>query len=81
MTTTSVRQSLHEIIDKIEDTELLSLHLKLLLKETQRDFFSTSENEMITRAEQSLKSVKEGKTRSIKSFKAEIDQWKKNQAM
>ena len=81
MTTTSVRQSLHEIIDKIEDTELLSLHLKLLLKETQKDFFNTSDDEMIARAKQSLKSVREGKTRSIKSFKAEVDQWKKNQAM
>lgn len=81
MTTTSVRQSLHEIIDKIEDMELLSLHLKLLQKESQKDFFNTTKDEMIARAEESLKSIKEGKTRSLKSFKAEVDQWKRNQAM
>lgn len=81
MTTASVRQSLHEIIDKIEDMELLSLHLRLLLKETQRDYFNTSDDEMIVRAKQSLKSVKEGKTRSISSFKSEVDQWKKNQTI
>ncbi|MEM9894730.1 MAG: hypothetical protein AAF789_00045 [Bacteroidota bacterium] len=80
MTTASIRQSLHEIIDEIEDVELLSLHLKLLLKETQKDFFNISSDEMILRAEQSLKSVREGKTRSIKSFKAEVEEWKKSQA-
>ena len=72
---------MHEIIDKIEDTELLSLHLKLLQKETNKEFFNTPEVEMIARAKQSLTSVKEGKVRSIKSFKAEVDRWKKNQAM
>ncbi|MEQ9467634.1 MAG: hypothetical protein RLN88_09490 [Ekhidna sp.] len=81
MTAPSVKQSLHEIIDKIEDTELLSLHLKLLLKETQKDFFNTSDDEMIARAEQSLVSAKEGQTRSIKSFKEEVNQWKKNQVI
>ncbi|MEM9337344.1 MAG: hypothetical protein AAGA66_01345 [Bacteroidota bacterium] len=81
MTTASVRKSLHEIIDKIEDVELLSLHLKLLQKESRKDFFSTTDDEIIARAEESLKSVKEGKTRPIKSFKEEVDQWKKRQAL
>ncbi|MCP4458825.1 MAG: hypothetical protein GY816_12500 [Cytophagales bacterium] len=81
MASTSVKKSLHEIIDKIEDAELLDLHLKLLQKEADKNFFSTTDDEMIARAEQSMKSVKEGKTRSIKSFKEEVNQWKRNQTM
>ena len=79
MSSVSIKQSLHEIIDKIEDTELLSLHLKLLQKEAQKGFFSTTDDQMIIRAEQSLKSVQEGRTRSIESFKEEVSQWKTNQ--
>ncbi len=81
MTNSTVKKSLHDIIDQIEDMELLSLHLKLLEKETQKNYFVSNDDEMIARAKQSLKSVNEGKTRSIKAFRAEVDQWKKNQAI
>lgn len=79
------KKTLHELIDQIEDDELLTLYIKLLEREikriTAKDFFNTTEPDLIERAKASLASVEEGKTRPIKDFKKDVETWKKHQAM
>ena len=76
MNTESIKQNIHQLIDRIEDEELLSNYLKLLKKNTDGkppDFFTSGEGEMIARAKASLQSVKAGRTRNIKDFKSDFD--------
>ena len=76
MEITTVRQSLHKLIDEIEDLHLLDLHFQLLQKEqSKKNIFNTSNEELIKRAKASLKSVQEGNTRPLSSFQREVEQW------
>lgn len=85
MNTEITKKTLHELIDRIEDNELLSLCVKLLEREisktTAQDFFNTSESDLIIRAKASLKSIEEGKTRNIKDFKKDMETWNKNRSI
>jgi len=85
MNTQVVKQTLHELIDQIEDKDLLIIYLQLLerelRKDTSIDFFNTTEEEIIARAKASLKSVKEGRTRSITEFKKDVEAWKNKRAI
>ena len=76
----ALQQELHQLIDQIEDEELLQLYSHLLqreLKKNNPDFFNTSLDDLKSRAESSLKSISEGKTRNIERFKTDIELWKK----
>lgn len=84
MNTESIKRNIHQLIDRMEDEELLSNYLKLLKKDTSgksADFFTSDEEEMITRAKASLQSVKAGRTRNIKDFKSDFDRWKKDRTL
>ncbi len=85
MNTKVAKKTLHELIDRIEDDELLNLYVRLLEREIRKtasqDFFKTIESDLVSRAKASLKSVEEGKTRNIKEFKEDVNAWKKNRAM
>ncbi len=85
MNTKVAKKILHELIDRIEDDELLTLYVKLLEREigkaVSQDFFNTTQSDLVTRAKASLKSVEEGKTRNIKDFKKDVEKWKKNRAI
>jgi hypothetical protein len=59
---------------------LLNLYVKLLEREMRRtgdEFFNTSEKDLITRAESSLKSIEESRVRSLNEFKKDVEKWKK----
>ena len=85
MNTEVAKKTLHELIDQIEDDELLILYVKLLEQEIEKtasqDFFNTTESDLSARAKASLKSVEEGKARSIQDFKKDIEKWRKNRAI
>ncbi len=85
MNTKVAKKTLHELIDRIEDDELLTLYVKLLEREIRKaasqDFFKTTESDLVTRAKASLKSVEEGNTRNIKEFKKDVEAWKKNRTI
>ena len=85
MNTNVAKKTLHELIDRIEDNELLTLYVKLLEREigktASQEFFNTTDSDLMTRAKASLKSVEEGKTRNIKDFKKDVEAWKKHQAI
>ena|SRR5690554_4140123 len=79
------KKTLHELIDRIEDGELLTLYVRLLEREIRKtafhDFFETTESDLVSRAKASIKSVEEGKTRNIKEFKKDVEAGKKDRAM
>jgi hypothetical protein len=85
MNTLAVKQSLHQIIDQIEDNELLLICQQLLERELKKasvtDYSSKNEDEMIIRAKASLLSIEKGNTRSIEDFKNEIQNWKEKRAI
>jgi hypothetical protein len=63
---------------------LLNLYVKLLEREIRRtgdEFFNTSDKDLITRTESSLKSIEESRVRSLNEFKKDVEKWKKNQPM
>ena len=82
MNTQIAKKTLLEMIDQIEDDELLNLYIKLLERETEKnslqDVFSTTESDLVARAQDSLRSVAEGSTQPIEGFRQNI-KWKSNQ--
>ena len=84
MNTQVVKQTLHQLIDKIQDKELLTIYLKLLESELRmsatKDFFNTTDEDLVSRAKASLKSVEEGRTRDIIEFRKDVEAWKKKRA-
>ena len=82
MNTQIAKKTLLEMIDQIEDDELLNLYMKLLERETEKnslqDVFSTTEADLVARAQDSLRSVAEGNTQPIEGFRQNI-KWKSNQ--
>lgn len=85
MNTQVVKETLHQLIDQIEDKELLTIYLHLLERELRKDtlgdFFYTTEEDLIARAKASLKSVAEGRTRSITEFNKDVESWKNKRAI
>lgn len=85
MNTKVVKQTLHQLIDQIEDNELLNIYLQLLERELRKGaatkFFDAKNDELIIRAKASVKSVEGGRTRSITEFKKEVDEWKEKRAI
>jgi len=86
MKTQVVKQTIHELVDQIEDNELLTLYLKLLEREIKKPisdstFFATTDEDLVARAHASMNSIEKGDTRNIKDFKKDVDTWKKNRAM
>lgn len=49
-------------------------------REASEDIFSSTDEDLVNRAKTSLKSVEAGKTRNIREFKKEIEEWKKEKA-
>lgn len=84
MSSETIKQTIHHLIDQIEDEDLLTIYLQLLERELRNspgEFFSATDHEMIERAKASLKSVNEGRSRNIKDFRKEIELWKEKRAM
>ena len=85
MNTQVIKQSLHQLIDQIEDNELLFLYQQLLERELKKsastDFLKNSEDDLISRARASLQSIEEGRTRSIEEFKKDVEKWKEKRVM
>lgn len=85
MYTQTVKESIHQMIDQIEDKAVLMHYRQLLEKEVKKlpdsGFFNTDEAEMIERAKASMQSVESGHTRSIEAFKKDVEAWKQQKGM
>ena len=74
MSTHQLKQSIHDLIDQIEDEDFLKQYLDLLEKSTVIDadhpvHSTDTDRQMIARALASSRSIKAGKTRSLLDFK------------
>ncbi|MFY0653821.1 MAG: hypothetical protein JXQ96_17400 [Cyclobacteriaceae bacterium] len=86
MDTQVVKQTIHELVEQIDDNELLDLYLRLLKREfkkeeVQKEFFTTTDSEQVARAKSSMRSIEQGDTRNINDFKKDVQAWKKNRAI
>lgn len=81
----TVKESIHQMIDQIEDKAVLMHYRQLLEKEVNKlsniDFFNTNEAEMVERAKVGVQSVEAGNTRSIEAFKKDVEAWKQQKGM
>lgn len=67
-------------LTSIEDATLIHRIKQLLDQEEEKELFETTEEDMVERAEASLQSIAEGRTRNIRDFQNEVKTWKKNQS-
>ncbi|HAH25152.1 MAG TPA: hypothetical protein DCL77_15575 [Prolixibacteraceae bacterium] len=81
MGTSEIRKEIHDYIDHADDRFLRLVYSMVENEQIEAgsNLFSTKPEDMVTRAKASLLSVTEGRTRNIKSFKKEVDSWKKQQ--
>lgn len=81
----TVKESIHQMIDQIEDKAVLMHYRELLEKEVNKltniDFFNANEAEMVERAKAGVQSVEAGNTRSIEAFKKDVEAWKQQKGM
>jgi hypothetical protein len=66
-------------LDGVRDPDLIEVFKRLLAYRktaAESSFFSKDVSDLRSRAEASLQSVDQGKTRSLAEFKNEIAQWK-----
>lgn len=85
MYTQTVKESIHQMIDQIEDKAMLLHYQEMLEKEVKKlpdsGFFNTDEAEMMERAKAGMQSVEAGNTRSIEAFKTDVEGWKQQKGM
>lgn len=83
METQVLKKAIHDLVEEINDKELLELYLRLLRREAKReapdDFFSASDTDLY-RAKKSIESIEAGRTRSLKEFTKDIEEWKKKKS-
>ena len=79
MRTSEIRKEIHEFIDHADDRFLRLVYSMVENEQIEAgsNLFSTTTDDMMKRAKASLRSVAEGRTKSIKSFQKEVDSWKK----
>ena len=75
-----LKKEIGEYLNKADD-RLLHLIYGMIQADKDADkqdlFSKYSEDDMVKRAEESLRDVKGGKTTKLRDFKSEIEQWKK----
>ncbi|MFW5890225.1 MAG: hypothetical protein ACOCTO_02400 [Marinilabiliaceae bacterium] len=76
-----IKEEIHNFIDHADERFLRLVYSMIESEKIEKDFFNISDDEMMARAEKSLKSVEEGRTRSVHEFKKDIATWKKNRAI
>jgi len=74
----SIKSSLHNLIDKIDDKEVLALHLKLLEREIRKgpeDKFTPHVVDLNKRAAMSESDIAEGNILNAQEFKMDVNNW------
>lgn len=70
-------------LDHVKDPDLIEAFKRMLaFRKTIEDrFFESSNDEMRSRAEASLRSIENGKVRPLKEFKEDVSAWKRKRGM
>jgi polyhydroxyalkanoate synthesis regulator phasin len=81
MNARQIKEEIHSFINHADERFLRLVYSMVESEKLEKEFFDTTNDEMITRAQKSLKSIENGKTRNIHEFKKDIESWKKNRAI
>ena len=81
MNARQIREEIHSFINYADERFLRLVHSMVESEKTENDFFETTNNDMTVRAQKSLESIENGKTRNIHEFNKDIESWKKNRAI
>ncbi|MDB4334840.1 hypothetical protein OAA06_00625 [bacterium] len=81
MNARQIKEEIHSFINHADERFLRLVYSMVESEKLEKEFFDTTNDEMITRAQKSLNSVETGKTRNIHEFNKDIESWKKNRAI
>jgi len=81
MNALQIKEEIHNFINHADERFLRLMYSMIESERSEKDFYNATNDEMMTRAKKSLKSVEEGKTRNIHEFKEDIASWKENRAI
>lgn len=76
-----IKDEIHDFINHADERFLRLVYSMVESERTEKEFFNSSDDEMVERAEKSLQSIKNGRTRNIHEFKKEIESWKENRTI
>lgn len=72
MSSLQIKEEIHNFINHADERFLRLVYSMIESERSEKDFYNTTDDEMMARAKKSLQSVEEGKTRSIHEFKKDI---------
>jgi len=75
-----IKEEIHNFIDHADERFLRLVYSMIESERSEKGFFNATDDEMMARAEKSLKSVEECRTRGVHEFKKDIASWKENRA-
>jgi len=78
MDSLQMKEEIRNFIEQADDRFLRLVYSMIESERSEKGFFNTTDGEIMERAKKSLKSMEEGKTRSIHEFKKDIASWKEN---
>jgi hypothetical protein len=76
-----IKEEIHNFINHADERFLRLVYSMVESEKSEKGFFDTTDEDMLQRARKSLKSIEEGKTRSIHEFKKDIASWKENRSI
>ncbi|MCG8582010.1 MAG: hypothetical protein MI866_18935 [Bacteroidales bacterium] len=81
MNARQIKEEIHSFINQADERFLRLVYSMVESEKSEKGFFNATDGQMTERAEKSLKSVEEGKTRNIHDFKKDIASWKEDRAI
>jgi len=78
MNALQLKQRIHEYIDQADERFLRLVHSMVESEEFEKDLFSTSKDDIVTRTKKSMESINKGNTRNILEFKKDVCNWKQS---
>lgn len=81
MNAIQIKEEIHDFIDHADERFLRLVYSMIESEKAEKGIFITTNEEMINRAEKSLCSIENGKTRNIHEFQKDVESWKERRAI
>jgi len=75
MNTSIVRKEIHDYVEEADGSFLSRVHKMI---QTEKENTSTSEQDMVARAEESEQAISEKEVKTFEHFNKDFEQWKTN---
>ncbi len=73
MNARQIKDEIHDYLNHADERFLRLVYSMVESERTEKEFFTSSDDEMVERAKKSLQSIKDGKTRNIHEFRKDIE--------